>query len=274
MMRKVFKLCFSLTIGGVFFISCSNEELNTLEELSPEEIQNTVLVDDLSSDINNLLDDDDDVLFKEVNNKSSIDNCRTRTVDVDTTNETVTVTLDFGEGCLGKRGRELKGKILILYKKEVEGYSKQISFEDFFTDGHQVEGSKSITKIKENTNGNKEATHSIDVTITLASGEVLILEGTRVHEKIEGNITDSREDDVYLISGSRKFTNKNGLIFTSTIVKSLRREYSCKFIVSGVKEVSKDGIIHTLDFGSGECDDKVVLTDENGESKEITLRKK
>ncbi|AUC16215.1 hypothetical protein BTO06_14050 [Tenacibaculum sp. SZ-18] len=280
MILKVFNLRLLAIIGMVVLASCSDGEgIDTTEtDLTTDDVEAVVLADDITADIDNILEDDDNdfnLLGKGVDqSKSSVSDCVVRTVEENPNENTVTITLDFGEGCVGKRGREFAGKIIIVYEKTDSGYSKSVTFEELSIDGNQLEGSKSIVKVKENGNGNKEATHTVDLSLTLSSGETVVLEGTRIREKIEGDNTFLRGDDVYSISGSWKFVNKYGIEFTGTITENLRREYACKYIVSGVTEISKNGEVYTLDFGDGSCNNKATLTNANGESMEISLRNK
>jgi hypothetical protein len=280
MILKVFNLRLLAIIGMVVFASCSeNDGIETTEtDLTTDDVEAVVLADDITADIDNVLEDDDNdfnLLGKGIDqSKSSVADCVVRSVEVNPNENTVTITLDFGDGCVGRRGREFAGKIIIVYEKTDTGYSKSVTFEGFSIDGNQLEGSKSIVKVKENGNGNKEATHTVDLSLTLSTGEVVTLVGTRVREKIEGDDTLLRGDDVYSISGNWKFVNKNGVEFTGTIIENLRREYACKYIVSGVTEISKNGNVYTLDFGDGSCDNKATLTNAAGESMEISLRNK
>lgn len=280
MILKVFNLRLLTIMGMLIFASCSNNDgLDDVEtDLSTDDVEAVVLADDITSDIDNILEDDDNdfnLLGKGVEqSKSSIADCVVRTVEENPNENTITITLDFGDGCVGKRGREFKGKIIIVYERTDTGYSKSVTFEGFSIDGNVLEGSKSVVKVKENENGNKEATHTVDLTLTLSTGEMVSLEGTRIREKIEGDGTILRGDDVYLISGSWRFINKNGVEFSGTIIEKLRREYACKYIVSGVTEISKNGNVYTLDFGDGSCDNKATLTNAAGEIMEISLRNK
>ncbi len=280
MILKVFNLRLLAIIGMVVLASCSESEgVDTTEtDLTTDDVEAVVLADDITADIDNVLEDDDsdfNLLGKGVDqSKSSVADCVVRTVEENPNENTVTITLDFGEGCVGKRGREFSGKIIIVYEKTDTGYSKSVTFEEFSIDGNQLGGAKSIVKVKENGNGNKEANHTVDLSLTLSTGEIVTLEGTRTREKIEGDDTFLRGDDVYSISGSWKFVNKDGIEFMGTITENLRREYACKYIVSGITEISKNGEVYTLDFGDGSCDNKATLTNANGESMEISLRNK
>ncbi|MBA6157142.1 hypothetical protein H3Z83_11520 [Tenacibaculum sp. S7007] len=268
------KLAYLSIIGLLLFASCeSSEEISSFDETLTEEALNVVLADDISTEIDEVVEDDSiesGYESKGTTTTSYHTSCIERTVE-ETTNGKI-VTLDFGDGCEGRRGREFAGKIIIEYEKNDTSLSKTLTFENFSVEGNTVEGGKSIVKVKENANGNPEATFNIDITITLESGAVIVRKGTKVKEKIEGADTDTRGDDVYSISGNWESVNKNGVVKTATITTNLRREWACKYIVSGVIEISKDGRTATLDFGDGSCDNKATLTDAEGNTKEITLK--
>lgn len=268
------KLAYLSIIGLLLFASCeSSEEINSFDEALTEEALNIVLADDISTEIDEVVEDDSIESGFESRSSNTTNNhtsCVERTVE-ETTNGKI-VTLDFGEGCEGRRGREFAGKIIIEYVKTDTSLSKTLTFENFSVEGNTVEGGKSIVKVKENANGNPEATFNIDVTITLESGAVIVRKGSKVKEKIEGADTDTRGDDVYSISGNWESVNKNGVVKTATITTNLKREWACKYIVSGIIEISKDERTATLDFGDGSCDNKATLTDAEGNTKEITLK--
>ncbi|WP_075341724.1 hypothetical protein [Tenacibaculum agarivorans] len=279
MTSKVLKLAVAMLFGGLLMISCSDEEGTTsVEDLNTEEIQDAVVLEDITSDLDDFLeynDFDRNEAAKGIDpSKSSIADCVTRTVEIDEVNQTITVTLDFGEGCVGPRGREFAGKIVIVYTRVDESFSKEVTFDGFSVDGNQIEGSKSVVKVKENAEGNKEKTRSIAITVTLVSGEVVSMEGTRTYEKTEGDETRTKGDDVYLISGNWEFVNKDGETFAGDIKEKLRREFACRYIVSGVTEITKNGEVYTLDFGDGTCDNVATVTNAAGETREISLRKK
>ena len=262
-------------IGLLVFTSCETNNDSVSEELTTEEVLNVALADDLSSDVNDVLTDDEaegGFSGRSVMPRKHHPDCAVRTVE-ETTDGKI-VTIDFGTACEGKRGKVFAGKIIIEYKKTATEKSKTVSFENFSIDENTIEGRKSVVKIEANGNGNPEATHSVDITVTLTTGEVLTKKGTKIREKIEGADTDDRGDDVYLISGSWDSVNKEGVVKNATITTNLRREWACKYIVSGVIEITKDGVTSTLDFGDGSCDNVATLTDANGNSKEITLKKR
>ena len=268
-------LTYLAIFGLLLFASCqSNDGVELVEPLTTEEALNVVLADDLSAEIDDVVEDDAldyNLSAKGTDsNTSSAAKCAVRTV-VDTTDGKI-VTLDFGTGCIGRKGKEFAGKIIIEYVRTATGFSKTVTFENFSVEGNAIEGEKSIAKVKENANGNPEATFTVDIKITLTTGEEITKKGTKVKEKIAGADTKDRGDDVYSISGNWESVDKTGIIKTALITTNLRREYACKYIVSGVVQITKDGDASTLDFGDGTCDNLATLTDSTGSSTEITLK--
>ena len=270
--RNVYFLSF---LGFLALASCESNETNGLlnEELTAEEVLNVVLEDNISSDVEEVIEDDvalGEVAGKGTETANKHPECVTRTVEE--TADGKIVTIDFGTDCTGKKGRVFKGKIIIEYVKVNGEFSKTVTFENFSINGNSIVGTISVSKVKENENGNPERSYAINLTITLRTGEVIIKKGEKVKEMIEGADTDDRGDDVFLISGFWESVNKAGKIKKITITTSLRREYACKYIVSGVVEITKGEREYTVDFGDGSCDNLVTITDADGNTKEIALK--
>lgn len=80
-------------------------------------------------------------------------------------------------------------------------------------------------------------------------------------------------DNVFLITGNGTFTNKAENVFSKEITAPLRREMGCRFIVQGILEIPRNGIMAILDFGDGSCDAKGVLAKPDGTSEEVFLRR-
>lgn len=275
--KNVQKSITYLSLIGLLFVSCqsSDDTIEVAESLTTEEALNVVLADDISAEVDDVIEDDAQdygVSGKSADsNTSTAAHCAVRTVE-DTVSGKI-VTLDFGTGCEGRKGKVLAGKISIEYVKTATGFTKTVSFDGFSVEGNTVEGGKSIVKLTANSNGNPEATFTVDITITLTTGEIITKKGTKVKEKIAGADTKDRGDDVYSISGNWESVNKDGEVRNATITTNLRREYVCKYVVSGVIEITKDAETFTLDFGDGTCDNIATLTDSSGVVTEITLKK-
>ena len=268
-------VCFLSILGFLTLTSCDSNETNELlnSDLTTEEVLNVVLEDDISSDLENIIEDDAAIGETAAKGETSLSNhpeCVLRTVEE--TTEGKIVTIDFGDGCTGKRGHVFAGKIIIEYVKVEGEFSKTVTFENFSVDGNSVAGTISVSKVRENAGGNPERTYSINLTITLATGGVITKKGEKIKEMIEGFDTIERGDDVFLISGFWESVNRLGKEAKVTITTSLRREYACRYIVSGVVEITRGEHKHTIDFGDGSCDNIATVTYADGNTKEINLK--
>ena len=194
------------------------------------------------------------------------------TVITDTTKEK---TIDFGAGCELPNGNILAGIIKLSYAKDMDLTQKtlELTLENFSFNGVAVDGGVDIVRVRSNTNGNPQGTSTASFNATWPDGETASFEGTRTREWIEGYGSGFWGDNVFLITGKRTFVNRAGNTFVKEVISPLRRELSCRFIVSGVLEITRNENTVSLDFGNGSCDAKGILTLLDGSTKEIFLRR-
>ncbi|MDO9274653.1 MAG: hypothetical protein Q7T92_03780 [Lutibacter sp.] len=272
------KLLVLFIVGNFIFTSCSNSDTVDLSEpISADETIALVEMDDISDEVNNVIDDyfaADEQLLSKSEEESKTDDlltCVTRTIVI--TDTLKVVTLDFGDGCELPSGNVLSGKIIMSYSIDPNLLTLTITYtyENFYFNEILVEGENIIVRIRENENGNPQSTLTYNTTMTWPDGVYASKQGTKIREWIEGSDTRIFGDNVFLITGNWTVTFSDGTIFSSNIIVPLRREMACRYIVSGIVEVQKLDIKGTLDFGDGSCDDKAILTNVAGETSEITL---
>ena len=274
-------------IGGLIVTSCENNNSEDLEEalngsLSEEETITLVESDDISDEIDNIIEDflleDFDGLNKEEASKSiektigGRPDCVTRTI-VENGNM-MTVTLDFEENCTLPNGHVLNGQIILTYEKGDDANTKTITktFNEFSFNNVTIEGVNVILRTKSNENGNPQSIKTIDVLHTWADGETISKKGTKTREWIQGYQTKTWGDNVFLITGNWTSSFKDGGVCSANIDLALRREMACRFIVSGILRIDKGLISGTLNYGDGSCDNLAVFTDSNGNETERNLR--
>ncbi len=264
--------------------SCNKDETSVDEELTSQEIitaselQYSDEAESISEEVTTIADDvysadEISAISKASYFSDYLPECVTiTTVVTDTTKEK---TIDFGEGCELPNGNVLSGIIQLSYSLDMEAASKSITvaLEDFTFNGVIVEGGADILRVRSNENGNPQSTANRSYSATWPDGETASFTGTRTREWIEGYGTGFWGDNVFLITGNGTFTNKAGNVWTKEVVTPLRREASCRFIVSGILEISRNGTTASLDFGDGSCDSKGTLTYPDGTSEEVFLRR-
>jgi hypothetical protein len=197
------------------------------------------------------------------------------TVTLDTTVFPRVLTIDFGEeNCLCHDGKYRRGKIIMTFNGRYHQPGTIIThgFEDYFVNDNSVEGTKVVTNMGENDNGNMYFTIEVVGVVQKEDGSTFSWNSSRVREWIQGSDTPNRWDDIYLITGTASGIRPNGLTWEREIMTALRVELACRFIVSGTVELRpEDRPVRLLDYGNGECDNFATVTI-NGETQTIYLR--
>lgn len=280
--KNVKKTSFSLMILvmlALFSTSCNNDEdtseIENIEALNQKSFETQSEVEKANDGVNAIVEDfyyyEEIHDFRNPPNEQFLPDCVIIT-RVLTTN-TKTVTIDFGDGCELRNGNFVSGKIVIVYNRDLEELIKsmQVSFINFYFNDKNIEGTKQIVRQRENDNGNPQSTYTTDITVTWLDSSFASSQGQRTREWIEGIGSGFWSDNVFLITGDWTFIKKNGTILTGTITIPLRRELSCRFLVSGMVSLSKNANFATLNYGDGECDALATVTI-NDEVHEIHLR--
>lgn len=193
------------------------------------------------------------------------------TVITDTSREK---TVDFGDGCELPNGNVLAGSFTVTYTNNMSAPSKtlEVVLNDFFFNSVSVAGGKTIVKTI-NDAGNPNASKVANLVATWPDGESITYSANKNREWIEGFATGFWADNVFLLTGNVQFNNLAGVQYSKEVVTPLRREWACRFIVSGVLEISREDNTLSLDFGDGSCDPFGTLTLLDGTEQEIRLRR-
>jgi hypothetical protein len=186
-----------------------------------------------------------------------------------------TVTVDFGTGCEGVNNNVRKGKIIIelTAPRMQEGAKRTVTFVDYYFNDIKVEGIKVLETIGFNDN------QHFEVSVRLTGGKLTLPDGRTIErstdhkrEWISGLLTRNIWDDECLVSGTATGTDIEGVEYTSTILTALHWTRACRFITGGIVKIERgESLPVMVDFGTGDCDAKAVVT-RGDESKEITLR--
>ena len=185
------------------------------------------------------------------------------------------VTIDYGTGCTGFNDNTRSGKIMIEVTgpRLTVGSKRTITFVNYFFNNIKVEGTKVLENKGYNSNQN------LVVSVKLTGGKLTLPDGKTIERTIDhqrewtaGLLTKNIWDDECLITGTATGININGVAYKNSIVSALQWKRACRFIVAGVVKIERDGKQPVeLNYGSGDCDAKAVVT-RGGESKEILLK--
>lgn len=266
--------------------SCTKESsnLSAVDTESADLADDDAVTDAVYEDVFNTADNATiilDQLGKSLDTKSETvlsDSCPVITITRPTSNPwPKTVTIDYGSSCSGFNDNVRSGKIVIdVTAPRLEPGSKRtITFLDYYFNGIKVEG----TKVLENMGYN--SSQNLLVSVKLTGGKLTLPDGTVIERTVDhlrewtaGLSTKNIWDDECLITGSAAGKNINGVAYTTTITTPLHWIRACKFLVSGVVNIDREGKLPlSIDFGSGDCDAKAVVT-QGDASKEILLKNK
>ncbi len=195
-----------------------------------------------------------------------------------------TIVIDFGDGCEGRNGRVKKGKILISFSgnRFTPGSYKTVTFEDFFIDSLQIEGTRTTTNTTTSVGTNPTYLSTlVGGKITFADGSFMTREASHTKTKvIDFSDTTFVESQRF---GTVSGLNLEGLAYSHLVsesnpvtIKKLCSEDRIFAPVSGVITINVAGESEkTIDFGDGTCDNLVTITQDGvSETKEIDPKRK
>jgi hypothetical protein len=202
-----------------------------------------------------------------------IGTCGIITVTPDDHTYPKTITIDFGDGCIGADGKFRKGAIIIHLTGPIRrsGSVMTITFRNFYLNRAHIEGTKTISNLSEN--GNIKFT--VQVTggkITFPNGRGYSYNGLKYVRQIEGGSTRTIRDDIYSIEGRSKTEFNNGVVIVLNTETPLIKKVACHWISKGILKIKINDRILFLDYGApdnGDCDNKALLTWNDGNNSRL-----
>jgi len=269
-------------IAMLSFSSCKKDS-TLIDQVSVDLADDDAVADAVFEDVFNTADNATiilDNLVKSGDSKFAVvtDSCPTVTVTHPATGIwPKVVTVDYGTGCTGLNENIRKGKIVIEVTgpRLTVGSKRTVTFVNYFFNDIKVEGIKVLENKGFNNNQN------LLISVKLTGGKMTLPDGKTIERAFDhqrewtaGLLTRNIWDDECLITGTATGKNINGIIYTNTIMSALHWKRVCRFIVAGVVKMERTGKEPVeLDYGTGECDAKAVVS-RGGESKEILLKNK
>lgn len=260
---------------GVVISGCKKDEQEDLDTTSSSD---NALAEATFNDVKNIADQAEQgslTTYRMSESTSFLTHCATITRN-DTVNPKV-LTIDFGSSnCEGHDQRNRRGKIIVTYTGAYRdsGSTHTITFDNYYVNDNKVEGSKTVTNTGRNSAGNLTYSISVSGSIILANGKGTITwTSNRTREWVAGESTLLNwTDDAYLIRGSASGTSAAGVAYSANISTALRVQLNCRYIVSGVFDITPSGkVTRSINYGNGTCDAQATVTI-NGNVYNITLR--
>ncbi|MCM4152443.1 hypothetical protein DHD05_12645 [Arenibacter sp. N53] len=252
---------FILSLGVLFFIGCSNDAINELnnESLTSEQVKSQMEVNSISEGLDELVSE---LLINDKAGKSNkADNA---CAAVTFTEESISVAYDQ---CI-IRGKTISGTIVLTGNNGSTDGTKgsyEVTFTDFTFNDHVLNGTKSFSFDFSDSNS-PTFTIVTDATFEGANGAIVKWKGNKVLNWYLENINAEGADAT--CTGDWDIT-VNGTTYEFTVTEPLSWNLGCAFITSGVMQLEVDSMTASLDFGSGTCDQKGTVTYPNGDTEEV-----
>jgi hypothetical protein len=182
------------------------------------------------------------------------------------------IIIDHGEECVSGNGLAMSGKITITISDTIinEGATMTVVFDGVTIGGKTINKEETVTNEGKNEAGNWIISSSSITTISYDDGQVTTRDFSEKKEWINGFLTPEFTDDQFYQTGGGTITVDNEIVFSRTIKEPLYTDRLCRYILSGIVEITRDGETMDIDFGDGECDNIANVT-KDGVTEEIEL---
>ena len=277
-MKKV--LVILIAFATTFMVSCSDDnQLADSDSIFVEDV-------DFSATSEALFDDVEDATEEAVGEEilgggrlgmGGFFGCAEVTKD----DEAQTITIDFGDGCVGRNDRVRSGKIIITWSgtRGEAGFTRIATFENFFVSGVQIEGTRTSVNVT-----GSDANPKVR-TVTLVGGKMTFEDGTvATRDATHTTQLEETTDDVIKTKyGSASGINMDGLTYSKLIEEfnPITFKRSCKADgifapVAGIVTFSVEGEEDkVINYGDGTCDNLATVTQGDlVEEIEVEARKK
>ena len=212
-------------------------------------------------------------LFTEL--RAAIGDCAEITITPNDSTYPKTITIDFGNGCLGRDGKFRSGAIVIHLTAPLRrpGSVVTITFRNYYVNRVHLEGTKTISNLSDPP-VHKWSVQVVGGKVTFPSGRGYSYQSIKVKTQVGGMDTRIVRDDVYELTGRSQTEFNGGLTITLNTESPLLKKVACPWISDGKLKIKINDRELRLDFGfpnNGDCDNKALLTWNNGNDQRIIL---
>lgn len=243
---------------GVF--SCSDDKEDDVNiALTEAEVQTILETEALAGVADNAL--------AEIFAGNSASGKSARTTDcyiVDQTESGFTATFN---NCVLNDTDQVNGTVTVTYAQGMESGAFTATYTNFLVGDIKLNGTRTLTITGSENLGTATLSALSDMTIEMADGQMIDLEGTR---SIGISIGDSLDSIGFSVNGNWTVKIASDT-YGVTITNTLKGSGACENFTEGVMKISKNGINLTVDFGDGTCDTLATVTYPNGATEEINL---
>jgi hypothetical protein len=207
--------------------------------------------------------------------RARIGDCATITVTPNDSTYPKTVTIDFGDGCIGLDGKFRSGKLVLHFTGPIRrpGSVVTLTFVNYHVNRKHIEGVKIFKNLSEPPMF-KWSVEVIDGKVTFPGGRGYSFDRIKTVTQIAGMGTGIIRDDIYKITGRSKTVFNNGTTVHLNTEDPLIKKMNCPWLSEGTLKIKINSRVFKLDFGfpnNGSCDNKALLTWNNGNNQRVII---
>jgi hypothetical protein len=212
-------------------------------------------------------------LFTEL--RAAIGDCAEITITPNDSTYPKTITIDFGNGCLGRDGKFRSGAIVVHLTAPLRrpGSVVTITFRNYHVNRVHLEGTKVISNLSDPPM-HKWSVQVVGGKVTFPTGRGYSYQSMKVKTQVGGMDTRIVRDDVYEITGRSQTEFNSGLTITLNTESALVKKVACPWISDGKLKIRINDRVLYLDYGfptNGQCDNKALLMWNNGNNQRVIL---
>ncbi|PKV52470.1 hypothetical protein ATE84_4586 [Aquimarina sp. MAR_2010_214] len=279
MKNRIFAFAGLLFITSSFLLSCSDDDNDT--QIPTTAVTTSKQFKDIKSankEIGSIVENVFNTENKTSNKSfSKVKTPQCATITSETTDQTKTITIDFGDNCELPNGEVISGSIRMSFSLQLDTESKieiSYSLEKIVYKDITVSGTATTIYSFQSDTGNTKFSTNSDFTFAWGDGLSATSKTNFVTETFAGNTNpDIPTSPIFysLTTGNSLTEFSNGDRFAVEITTPLRDESSCQYTVSGVMATTENSAVITLNYGDGECDNIATQTDADGNETTIEL---
>ena len=212
-------------------------------------------------------------LFTEL--RAAIGDCAEITITPNDSTYPKTITIDFGNGCLGRDGKFRSGAIIVHLTAPLRrpGSVVTITFRNYYVNRVHLEGTKIISNLSDPPT-HKWSVQVVGGKVTFPAGRGYSYQSIKVKTQVEGMDTRIVRDDVYEITGRSQTEFNSGLTITLNTESPLVKKVACPWISDGKLKIKINDRVLYLDYGfpnNGDCDNKALLYWNNATNQKVII---
>ncbi|PWL38911.1 hypothetical protein DKG77_11800 [Flagellimonas aquimarina] len=246
----------------LFLQSCSEDGITSENdvELTQTELQNILETDEAAGAV-------DSVLAELFANSAVAGKSSNKANDCYSAEYSQTGFVVTFNNCVLNGTENINGSLTVTYQVGNETAAFTATYADFYIGDIKVNGTRNYVLTSSLEQNTISFTVTSEMSIEMEDESIISESGTKTFSFTFG---ETLETSVFSLSGNWQ-VQANGNTYIVETVNDLTGNLTCANLTGGSMLVAKNGLIITVDFGDGTCDNLATITMPNGNTQEVTL---